>query len=109
VAAWNDVGVPMVGASGAIAGVLGAYFLLYPQSRILSIVPIFIFIQLLEIPAWVFLPYWFLMQFIQGAFSSAASGGVAWWAHIGGFLAGMIAVWIFRKPERRPSTYDYFR
>src|SRR5262245_9344326 len=101
--------VPMVGASGAIAGVLGAYFLLYPQSRILTLIPIFIFIQIIEIPAWVFLPYWFIMQFIQGALSPPSTGGVAWWAHIGGFLVGMIAVWIFRKPERRPPAYDYFR
>ena len=101
--------IPMVGASGAIAGVLGAYFLLHPQARILTLIPIFIFIQLVEIPAWVFLPYWFLMQFIQGAMSSAESGGVAWWAHIGGFLAGMIFIWLFRKPEKRRPSVDYFR
>lgn len=93
--------LPMVGASGAIAGILGAYFLLFPQSRILTIVPIFFFIQLMEVPAWVFLPFWFLMQFIQGAMSPQTSGGVAWWAHIGGFVVGMIGVWIFKKPEPR--------
>lgn len=99
--------LPMVGASGAIAGILGAYFLLFPQSRILTLVPIFIFIQLIEVPAWVFLPFWFLLQFIQGALSPQASGGVAWWAHIGGFLVGMIAIWVFKKPTRQRPDYLY--
>lgn len=99
--------MPMVGASGAIAGILGAYFLLYPQSRILTLVPIFIFVQLMEIPAWVFLPFWFLLQFVQGAMAPQASGGVAWWAHIGGFLVGMAAIWVFKKPEPRRPDYLY--
>ena len=86
--------VPNVGASGAIAGVLGAYFLLFPRARILTLVPLFFFFPLVEIPAFFFLGIWFLMQFLSGAATighvSALAGGVAWWAHIGGFLAGML-------------------
>jgi hypothetical protein len=62
----------------------------------------------MELPAWLFLPFWFLMQFVQGALAPQAAGGVAWWAHIGGFLVGMAAIWIFKKPERRRRTIDYF-
>jgi len=84
--------VPTVGASGAIAGVLGAYFLLFPRARVVTLVPIFFFIQIVEIPAFIFLGFWFLLQFLSGSaalFSSPGSGGVAWWAHIGGFAAGV--------------------
>ncbi|MDF1536582.1 MAG: rhomboid family intramembrane serine protease [bacterium] len=82
--------IPTVGASGAIAGVLGAYFLLYPKARVVTLLPIFFFIQIVEIPAFLFLGFWFLFQFITGAVETAsgAAGGVAWWAHIGGFTAG---------------------
>jgi len=97
--------VPLVGASGAISGVMGAYFLLYPGARIVTLVPVFIFIQLIEIPAFVFLGIWFLLQFSGGtsqlAVSSAHSGGVAFWAHVGGFLAGMILLRAF-TPRRLP-------
>ena len=98
--------IPMVGASGAIAGVLGAYFMLYPHSRVLTLVPIFIFIQIMEIPAVIFLFFWFLWQFIQGSFaaSTPAQGGVAWWAHIGGFIVGLALIFVFKKPEK-PDTY----
>ncbi len=86
--------VPNVGASGAIAGVLGAYFLLFPRARILTLVPLFFFFPLVEIPAFFFLGIWFLMQFLSGAATlgrvPALAGGVAWWAHVGGFLAGML-------------------
>jgi membrane associated rhomboid family serine protease len=98
--------VPMVGASGAIAGVMGAYFVLYPRSRILTLVPIF-FLQLIEVPAIFFLGIWFLMQFLSGVGSIVAAtahepgGGVAVWAHVAGFVAGISAVWIFRRPERQ--------
>ena len=100
--------IPMVGASGAIAGVLGAYFLLYPQSRILTLVPIFIFIQLMEIPAVVFLLFWFLWQFIQGSVAPAIAGqgGVAWWAHIGGFIAGMVLIFFFKKRQKESSYWS---
>ena len=98
--------VPMVGASGAIAGVMGAYFVLYPRSRIVTIVPIF-FLQLVEVPAIFFLGIWFLMQFLSGVGSIVAAtahergGGVAFWAHVAGFVAGISAVGIFRRPERQ--------
>ena len=98
--------VPMVGASGAIAGVMGAYFLLYPHSRILTLVPIFFFIQLIEVPAIFFLGIWFLMQFLSGVGSIAATtgepaGGIAFWAHVAGFAAGIATVRIFARPERQ--------
>ena len=83
--------VPTIGASGAIAGVMGAYFLLYPKSRILTIIPIIIFPWFVEIPAFIFLGFWFLIQFINAAGSGAGSG-IAWWAHIGGFIAGFVLV-----------------
>lgn len=95
-----DSEVPTVGASGAISGVLGAYFLLFPRSRVLTLVPIFYFIQFIEVPAFFFLGFWFLMQFFSGALSigiEPAGGGVAWWAHVGGFVTGMALVFPFRK------------
>ncbi len=89
--------MPTVGASGAIAGVMGAYFLLYPRARVLCLVPIFFFLQIMWLPAPIFLGIWFLIQFFQGTASitSMHSGGVAWWAHIGGFVAGLgVTVWL---------------
>ena len=88
--------VPTIGASGAIAGVMGAYFLLYPKSRILTIIPIIIIPWFVEIPAFIFLGLWFLIQFINAAGSSAGSG-IAWWAHIGGFVAGLVLVKLNKK------------
>jgi membrane associated rhomboid family serine protease len=84
--------VPIVGASGAIAGVTGAYFLFYPRARVVTLVPIFLFIQIVEIPAFFFLLFWFAFQLMLGVGSlgSTAVGGVAFWAHIGGFVAGMV-------------------
>jgi membrane associated rhomboid family serine protease len=97
-----DSVVPMVGASGAIAGVMGAYFVLYPKSRIVTLVPLFFFFQIIEVPAIFFLGIWFLMQFLSGVGSivSAAQGGVAFWAHVAGFVAGISGVVVFRRPER---------
>jgi membrane associated rhomboid family serine protease len=97
--------VPMVGASGAIAGVMGAYFVLYPRSRIVTLVPIFFFIQILEVPAIFFLGIWVVLQFASGIGSLARvagepAGGIAFWAHVAGFAAGLSAVFIFRRPER---------
>ena len=97
--------VPMVGASGAIAGVMGAYFVLYPRSRIVSLV-IFFFIQVVEVPAIFFLGFWFLMQFLNGIGSIAAStsqptGGVAFWAHVAGFMTGVVGIRIFGRRERQ--------
>lgn len=86
--------LPMIGASGAIAGVLGAYFFYFPHSRVITLIPIFIFITIREVPAFFFLAFWFLIQFVSGAQSHLAAqanaGGVAWWAHAGGFVAGML-------------------
>jgi membrane associated rhomboid family serine protease len=95
--------VPMVGASGAIAGVMGAYFVLYPHSRILTLVPIFFFIQLVEVPAVFFLGLWVVFQLLSGVGSIATagqSGGIAFWAHVAGFGAGVATVGIFRRRER---------
>jgi membrane associated rhomboid family serine protease len=95
--------VPMVGASGAIAGVMGAYFVLYPKSRIVTLIPLFFFFQIVEVPAIFFLGIWFVMQFLSGVGSigTAATGGVAFWAHVAGFLAGLSGVMVFRRPERQ--------
>jgi len=92
--------VPMVGASGAIAGVLGAYVLLFPTARISTLVFLFIFIQVIEMPAFLFLGLWFLMQIFSGVMSlgiGGDAGGVAWWAHIGGFAAGAIMLPVLKK------------
>ncbi|MGV1099392.1 rhomboid family intramembrane serine protease [Thiovibrio sp. JS02] len=93
--------VPMIGASGAISGVIGAYLLLYPGARILTFIPIFILFYLVEIPAYFFIGFWFLMQFLQGtaqfAVGRLAEGGVAFWAHIGGFLAGVFLLQFFKR------------
>lgn len=87
---WSST-VPTIGASGAIAGVMGAYFLLHPKAMVLTVVPIFFFIEVLVLPAYFFLGIWFLLQFFQGtmAITATEAGGVAWWAHIGGFVAGL--------------------
>lgn len=97
---------PMIGASGAISGVVGAYFLLYPRAKILTFVPIFFFFYLLDVPAFIFIGLWFLMQFLQGTFQiltvgRLAEGGVAWWAHVGGFGAGLALVHLFTRRSRR--------
>ncbi len=93
--------IPTVGASGAIAGVMGAYFVLYPHSRVLMWVPIFF---LFEVPAVFFLGFWFLTQLLSGVTSGLAAsgqvGGVAFWAHVAGFAAGALLVKVFARPER---------
>jgi membrane associated rhomboid family serine protease len=99
--------VAMVGASGAVAGVMGAYFVLYPHSRIVTLIPIFIIFPIIEVPAVVFLGMWFVLQFISGVGSIAAAtggepaGGIAFWAHVAGFIAGLSGVFVFRRPERQ--------
>lgn len=92
--------VPMVGASGAIAGVLAAYLVLFPRARVQTLIPLFVFIQWAEIPAVVFIAVWFVYQFFSGVGSLAhgMQGGVAWWAHIGGFFAGLILTFVMRVP-----------
>ncbi|MBI5030811.1 MAG: rhomboid family intramembrane serine protease [Chloroflexi bacterium] len=101
--------VPSIGASGAIAGVLGAYLLLYPMVRINILFPLFILFWTIEIPAVVVIGWWFIQQFFYGitALSDAAASGIAFWAHIGGFVAGMILIlpFIGRAHRRRPSVY----
>jgi membrane associated rhomboid family serine protease len=94
-------GEPMIGASGAIAGVLGAYLLLYPQARIASLVPIFFIFTIIEIPAFMFLLFWFVSQLFSGwlTLGGAGGSGVAWWAHVGGFVFGMLAVYVFARRQ----------
>jgi membrane associated rhomboid family serine protease len=93
--------VPTIGASGAIAGVMGAYMILYPKSRILTLIPIFFFFQFVEIPAVFFLGIWLVFQIISAA-STAGQGGIAWWAHIGGFIFGIIFLKIFLSFREHP-------
>ena len=92
--------VPTIGASGAIAGVMGAYFVLYPRAKVLTLVPIFFFFYFFELPAFLFLGIWFIFQFLSAAGASAQAGGIAWWAHIGGFVFGIIFLKLFQMlPE----------
>lgn len=101
--------IPTIGASGAIAGVMGAYFFFFPGARVLTLVPVFFFFQLVEIPAFIFLGLWFLLQIFSGSLTLAAapSGGVAWWAHIGGFIFGFIfaRLFFYKKKKRRIIYY----
>lgn len=101
--------LPTVGASGAIAGVMGAYFVLYPKARVLTLVPLIVFFTFWWIPAWVMLGYWFVVQFLMGAVTSIAvtsqdTGGVAVWAHVGGFVTGIVLIKLMRE---RPHRYRY--
>jgi membrane associated rhomboid family serine protease len=97
--------LPTIGASGAIAGVMGAYFVLYPHSRVLTLIPLIIYFEIVELPAVLLLGFWFVMQlFNAGAIAvtaSTAGGGIAFAAHVAGFVAGLLGVFVFRK--RRPS------
>ena len=97
--------IPAIGASGAISGVLGAYLFLHPGARIRTLVFLFVFFTTVEIPAIVFLPLWFLLQLGPGIASigaaDSAQGGVAWFAHIGGFVAGPILMWLLGRQRRR--------
>ena len=101
-------GTPMIGASGAIAGVLGAYLILYPRSKIASLVPIFFIFTLIEIPAFIFLIFWFLSQLYSGLFAVQGGGGsgIAWWAHVGGFSFGVLMVSFFAR--RRQTVYKSY-
>ncbi len=105
--------VPVVGASGAISGVMGAYFMMYPLARILVFFPIFFFPIFFEIPAFLYLGYWFLIQFYSGLFSLSlpiSYGGVAWFAHVGGFLIGAFIYRFFCKKNHKyyPDEYCIF-
>jgi len=107
--AYSGSSIPTVGASGAIAGVLGAYLVLYPRARVVTLVPVFYFVRIIEIPALIYLGFWFISQLFNGLFALAAtadvlqSGGVAWWAHIGGFVFGLAVVKLICP--RPPRTY----
>lgn len=94
-------GVPMVGASGAISGVMGAYLLLYPRHRVVTLVIVVIFIQIIHLPAWVMLGYWFLLELMRAFLTTGGGGGVAFWAHVGGFVAGVATTWLFATRETR--------
>jgi membrane associated rhomboid family serine protease len=93
--------IPMVGASGAISGVMGGYLVLYPRVRVFTIVPIGFFITWIALPAWTMLLYWAAIQFLGGLSGLVVeqTGGVAFWAHVGGFLAGVVLVKLFADPE----------
>lgn len=97
VASAPDSNLPVIGASGAIAGVMGAYFVSFPRARVVTLIPIFFWPVFVELPALVFLGLWLLLQLQSGALASArdaTAGGVAWWAHVGGFLAGIPLLWL---------------
>jgi len=94
-----DSQIPMIGASGAISGVLGAYLLLYPQARVLVVIPLGFFLQLIRLPALWVLGFWFVLQLINSAITSSTGGGVAWYAHIGGFIAGMLLLPLFKRRD----------
>ncbi len=103
--------VPTIGASGAIAGVMGAYFFLFPYARVVTLIIVIFFVDVVEIPAFFFLAFWFILQFLNGTVSfgaqDALSGGVAWWAHIGGFMSGIVLLFAFgvRRTARRAWLY----
>ncbi len=107
--------MPAIGASGAIAGVLGAYLVLYPRARVLTLLPLGFFTQVVHVPALFFLLFWFVQQFLVGAMSlgaqTAQTGGVAVWAHIGGFVAGAAVGFVARgigapPARRRPVAWS---
>jgi membrane associated rhomboid family serine protease len=104
--------IPTIGASGAISGVMGAYVVLFPRARVLTLVPFFFLPRLIELQAFLFIGFWLVSQIFNGLFSLMAPGdvhtygGVAWWAHVGGFLAGLLLVKLF---ERRHHDVDEYR
>ena len=96
--------VPMIGASGAVSGVLGAYLILHPFARVHTLVILIIFIQIVELPAILVLSVWFLMQIMSSLAAPAGAAGVAWYAHIGGFLVGLLLIRFFQNRKLRRST-----
>ncbi len=106
-----DSKLPTIGASGAVAGVLGAYFLCFPRARVDILIFIFFFIEIITVPAAFVLFFWFILQLLNGALALGAStnvtGGVAWWAHVGGFLGGVVLVRLL--PKRRRSRQNVYR
>ncbi|MEQ9411904.1 MAG: rhomboid family intramembrane serine protease [Fuerstiella sp.] len=94
--------VPTIGASGAVAGVMGAYLVLYPHARVTTLIPLFFILQILVVPAPIFLGIWFVIQLVQGTFSmgNTQAAGVAWWAHAGGFAFGALVAWLLRQNDQ---------
>jgi membrane associated rhomboid family serine protease len=101
--------IPTVGASGAIAAVLGAYLVLYPSQKVLTLIPLGFWLRMSMVPASIVLGLWFLLQFLQGIASLGTSdvGGIAFWAHIGGFVSGVAIGWLFRKPDYEYPTSQW--
>lgn len=97
---------PMIGASGAIAGVLGAYLILFPHARVASLVPILFIFTVIQVPATLFLLFWFVSQLFSGwlTLGGASGSGVAWWAHVGGFIFGVLAVYVFARRRIYPYS-----
>jgi hypothetical protein len=97
-------GIPMIGASGAISGVLGAYLVNYPRARVHVLLFLLFFIKIVRVPALVVLGFWFVIQVLNGlgTLGGRGSGGTAWFAHIGGFVIGILLIWIFPKKRSRP-------
>ncbi len=105
--------IPAIGASGAIAAVMGAYLLMFPRSRVITLIPVFILPWFVEIPAILFLGFWFISQLFSGLLALApagavGAGGVAWWAHIGGFLFGLLFALPFRPRRVRTYADEYY-
>ncbi|MCS7288533.1 MAG: rhomboid family intramembrane serine protease [Roseiflexus sp.] len=104
-----DSPIPTIGASGAISGVLGAYLILYPTARVITLIPVFFLPWFVEIPALVYLGMWFLSQLLNGTLAiiigAQGFGGVAWWAHAGGFVAGIVLVGLFIRRRNRRRVY----
>jgi membrane associated rhomboid family serine protease len=108
---WGS-SLPSIGASGAISGVLGAYVVFFPSSRILTLVPLFVFFFTAQIPAIIFIGLWFAIQFLSGVSAlnaphGASMGGVAWWAHVGGFVLGALLAKVFEGNRRRADSYTF--
>jgi membrane associated rhomboid family serine protease len=101
--------IPTVGASGAIAAVLGAYLVLFPSQKVLTLIPLGFWLRMTMVPAFVVLGLWFLLQFFSGVLSLGGPdvGGVAFWAHIGGFISGVVFGYLFKKPEREYPAYHW--
>jgi membrane associated rhomboid family serine protease len=105
---WGST-MPAIGASGAIAGVMGAYIVFYPRAQVLTLVPLIVFFFTVRLPAVVILGYWFVLQFLSGVGSLGVSqaGGVAVWAHVGGFVMGMLVALIVHRPVRPRSAAQW--
>jgi len=89
--------IPMIGASGAVSGVLGAYLILFPRAKVLTLVPFGFYMQVIKVPALFVLGFWIIVQLINGMLTGGRGSGVAWFAHVGGFLAGMLLIGLFKK------------